>query len=208
MTFKSKYIGIIVALVISTVIFFLPAKENAKFVPDLADIDTSMQALNQKVLQQTLLDWVIEGNRDYLLIDVRNPAEYAKGHIKTAQNIPLVEFTKRATLEEIPEGKRIIIYSNSNNQSSRAWVALNRFGLDAYVLDGGYSQWDQLYLNPQVPGSEATEQEIQQYKTRIALKNYFTGKSLDGAAATVQLPVPKKKALRGPKKKKKKLGGC
>jgi rhodanese-related sulfurtransferase len=208
MKLKSKWIGIIFAVLAGVVIFILPAQENAKYRPTLATIGQSLKVMNQTIQHDTLLDWVIEGKKDYILIDVRKEDRYEKGHIKGAQNIPLEQFANRATLEDLPEEKRIILYSNKISQSSRAWYTLKQFGLSAYVLEGGYIDWDRAYLNPQVPNADASEEEIQQYKTRLALKNYFAGKGLDGSSEALNLPVNKKRTVRRPKKKKKKLGGC
>lgn len=56
--------------------------------------------------------------RNYLLVDVRQPLEYANGHIPGAQLIPLPEIEKR--LEELDGDKNLILYCRTGGRSAVA----------------------------------------------------------------------------------------
>ena len=58
------------------------------------------------------------------LVDVRDPNEYAEGHIPGAINIPVANFAaKSGTLDK---GKRVIVYCNSGGRSYNAYRKLQK----------------------------------------------------------------------------------
>lgn len=78
-----------------------------------------------------------------VLVDVRNPAEYAAGHIAGAVNIPLDALDARR--EELPQGRLVVTYCNHQHRGvarcEQAVDVLRQRGYDARALDGGYPQW-------------------------------------------------------------------
>jgi rhodanese-related sulfurtransferase len=81
-----------------------------------------------------------KNNTDWIIVDVREPPEYLKAHIKGAINIP---YTKLATsMKIIPEGKRVAVYCATNRRAQYAVMALRIFeGRDAWILLDGVSAW-------------------------------------------------------------------
>ena len=81
--------------------------------------------------------------RNYLLIDVRQPAEYAEGHIPGAQLIPLPEIESR--LQELEPDKNLILYCRTGGRSAVAAALVKdagpRQGL-LYNLVGGIAGWE------------------------------------------------------------------
>jgi rhodanese-related sulfurtransferase len=68
-------------------------------------------------------------NEDHiLLIDVREPSEYATGHIGNAINIPLPKLTQN--LEQIPQNQPVVIYCTSGYRSAMAVMSLRLLGYD------------------------------------------------------------------------------
>ena len=65
----------------------------------------------------------IEKNKedDYLLVDVRQPEEYVRGHIPGAKLIPIKELV--TDLFKLPSGKDLIFYCHSGGRSAAAAVA-------------------------------------------------------------------------------------
>lgn len=78
-----------------------------------------------------------------ILVDVRNPAEYAAGHIAGAVNIPLHALDARR--DELPQGRLVVTYCNHQHRGvarcEQAVDVLRQRGYDARALDGGYPQW-------------------------------------------------------------------
>jgi len=84
---------------------------------------------------------------DALLLDVREPAEYAKGHILGAKNVPLADLERRAAEFDKHKAKPVIVVCDSGNRATRAVAALKTRGFAKVVnLAGGYGAWHQAGL--------------------------------------------------------------
>ncbi|OPZ31289.1 MAG: Coenzyme A disulfide reductase [Lentisphaerae bacterium ADurb.BinA184] len=70
------------------------------------------------------------------LLDVREPEEYAAGHLEGATLIPLGKLRQR--LNEIPRGRRVVAYCKVGLRGYLAERILRQNGFDAYNLSGGY----------------------------------------------------------------------
>lgn len=84
---------------------------------------------------------------DALVLDVREPAEYAKGHILGAKNTPLADLERR--LPELAKFKArpVIVLCESGNRATNAIGILRRNGFDrAFNLAGGLAAWQQAGL--------------------------------------------------------------
>lgn len=93
----------------------------------------------QKLTVEQAEEWMNEGA---LVIDVREPFEFAEGHIPQAKNIPLGELSRR--LDEVPRDKRLVLVCRSGNRSSKAARFLMERGYppDAIGnLEGGMRRW-------------------------------------------------------------------
>lgn len=71
-----------------------------------------------------------------ILLDTRTPAEYGRGHIEGAVNLPLDELRER--LPELERGKPIYVNCHSGLRSYLACRILMRNGFECYNLSGGY----------------------------------------------------------------------
>ncbi len=71
------------------------------------------------------------------IIDVREPQEYAQGHLKEALNLPLSQLRER--LKEIPKDRPVYIHCRSGQRSYNAVRALqNRGYSQVYNISGGF----------------------------------------------------------------------
>lgn len=71
-----------------------------------------------------------------ILLDTRTPAEYGRGHIEGAVNLPLDELRER--LPEMERGKPIYVNCHSGLRSYLACRILMQNGFECYNLSGGY----------------------------------------------------------------------
>jgi rhodanese-related sulfurtransferase len=84
---------------------------------------------------------------DALVIDVRPAAEYAKGHILGARNIPAAELERRAAELDKFKAKPVIVSCGDGNRAGDAVALLRRSGFGNVVnLTGGYAAWQQAGL--------------------------------------------------------------
>lgn len=76
-----------------------------------------------------------------LLVDVRSPEEYAKGHLESAINLPVDELPDR--LGELRESNptTIIVYCRSGMRSARAQKILVAAGFPRVENLGAMSRW-------------------------------------------------------------------
>ncbi len=83
-----------------------------------------------------LADWSSLADEAGLVLDVREPAEFAAGHLPGAVNIPLGQLRDR--LAEIPRDRPVRAYCKVGQRGYYAVRALRLHGLDARQLSGGY----------------------------------------------------------------------
>jgi rhodanese-related sulfurtransferase len=95
----------------------------------------------QKRIVKTLTeDEFRAGYRKAQLIDVREPNEFAGGHILGARNIPVSQLRMR--MKEIRPDKPVYLYCQSGARSGRAAQMLHRKGYkDLSHLQGGFKKW-------------------------------------------------------------------
>lgn len=86
-------------------------------------------------------------NNDAIVIDLRSPEAFARGHIVNARNIPLDELD--ATNEKISgyRTKPLVAVCESGTSSTRAVDKLRKSGFESvYGLKGGITGWTQANL--------------------------------------------------------------
>lgn len=75
-----------------------------------------------------------------VVLDVRTPEEFAKGHLRAALNIPLQELDSR--LGELDKGRAVLVMCASGVRSAKGAAQLRRAGFaDVHSLDGGFAAW-------------------------------------------------------------------
>lgn len=80
----------------------------------------------------------VVGSKDCVVVDVREPHEYAIGHIPGAINLPLSRFAPR----ELPRGKRVILVCQAGGRSAKALQQALGAGLtDVCHYAPGTSGW-------------------------------------------------------------------
>ena len=81
----------------------------------------------------------IENGAAQTLLDVRDPGEFAAGHIPGATLIPLD--TLRDSLDRVPKGKPVVAYCGVGLRSYHACRILMHHGYEVENLSGGYTSW-------------------------------------------------------------------
>lgn len=82
-----------------------------------------------------------------LLLDVRDPAEFAAGHILGARNVPVAQLDAGGGELGKQRARTLIAYCDNGNRASRAVAALKKQGFaNVANLAGGYAAWQQAGL--------------------------------------------------------------
>ena len=84
---------------------------------------------------------MMEKEKDYIILDVRRPDEFAEKHIPGAINIPN-EIIGTEEIQELPNKKQLIlVYCRSGNRSKQASEKLVKLGYTNIVEFGGIIDW-------------------------------------------------------------------
>lgn len=77
-----------------------------------------------------------------VIVDVREPGEFAAGHLRDAKNIPLGELSNRMGELDKFKSKALIVVCQAGTRSARAVGQLKKAGFnEAFSLDGGVAAW-------------------------------------------------------------------
>jgi rhodanese-related sulfurtransferase len=74
-----------------------------------------------------------------LIIDVREPYEYADGHVPGAELMPLMTVPQR--VDELPTDQPVYVVCAVGGRSAQAAAFLATRGVDAVNVDGGTGEW-------------------------------------------------------------------
>jgi rhodanese-related sulfurtransferase len=100
------------------------------------------QANKGSFLSPSMAIRLMNNHSDALVLDVRTAADYNKGHLKGAKNVPLNDLA--ASVEGLSDNKSkpVLVYCNSGNTVMRAIKLLKKAGFEKVNnLDGGIAAW-------------------------------------------------------------------
>ena len=76
---------------------------------------------------------------DVAVLDVREPDEFAAGHIGPARNIPLGSLSEQAST--IDRDRTLLVHCQTGPRQTMAAAALEAAGYDVRLLSGGLEAW-------------------------------------------------------------------
>ncbi|MDE6840983.1 MAG: FAD-dependent oxidoreductase, partial [Oscillospiraceae bacterium] len=119
---------------------YAPPYSSAKDPVNMAGF--MVENLSRGVVKQFRVEDVKDLPRDggAVLLDVRTPQEFGRGHVAGFQNIPVDELRDR--LEQIEPGKPVYVMCQSGLRSYIACRILAGHGYEAYNFSGGFRFYD------------------------------------------------------------------
>ncbi|HEB82661.1 MAG TPA: rhodanese-like domain-containing protein [Gammaproteobacteria bacterium] len=94
------------------------------------------------LLSPSMATRLMNNHDDALVIDLRAEAEYKKGHIKGAINIPLKTLAKKLPDLSADRHRPVLVYCNSGNTATSAIRMLKKAGFEKVNnLEGGILAW-------------------------------------------------------------------
>lgn len=98
-------------------------------------------AAGYKVIDGTALETMMSDGKPIVIVDVREPYEFAEGHIKGAVNIPYGA-AKTRLLKELSKNDRIVLVCHAGPMGDELGAMLMNNGYkDVYNLRGGMKKW-------------------------------------------------------------------
>lgn len=95
----------------------------------------------------TLQATLMINQQNALVLDVRDAADFEKGHVLNARHLPTGELAARSGEIEKFKNKPVIVVCESGNRSEKAAAALRKQGFaQVYSLGGGIGAWRQAGL--------------------------------------------------------------
>jgi NADPH-dependent 2,4-dienoyl-CoA reductase/sulfur reductase-like enzyme/rhodanese-related sulfurtransferase len=86
-----------------------------------------------------LADWQALETTDAQIVDVRSPAEFARGHLAMARNIPLEELRRR--MDELDRDREVWLICGVGQRAYYGTRALAQNGFTVKDLSGGMETW-------------------------------------------------------------------
>jgi len=145
-----------------------------------------------QVAPQELAQWIIEGRRDFVVVDMRQASSFDAAHVRGAVSCGTCHENKeqgRKFLREssfVDLSKKLVLYTETGKEpiTLPKLLATNP---RLYVLTGGWQAWKDEVLAPVTFGGEADESALAQKKKREAIRAFFSGERPTNAPADLPL---------------------
>lgn len=79
--------------------------------------------------------------KNYMVVDVREPEQYSAGHLQRAVNIPFSELVKNAPVILRDSSQSVYVYGSTLEQSCAAAQKLSDMGYSGVAEIGSYADW-------------------------------------------------------------------
>ncbi|HZA58802.1 MAG TPA: molybdopterin-synthase adenylyltransferase MoeB [Solirubrobacterales bacterium] len=134
----------------------------------LEDIEKRIDHLTPEEASEEL-----EAGGDYVLLDTREPHEYAEAHLEGATLVPPAEVAERIDEVAPDPSQRVIVYCRTGNRSARAVHQLQeQFGYDNIVnVSGGIVEWQEKGL-PVAAAEGMTADQRERYSRHTLLPEF------------------------------------
>lgn len=173
---NTRVILSIMIIVLGATSAILPSRKNDSI--ELNEEQMLREILMDKnyVSTDELADILINGDPSVRIIDVR-PANEFKDPIPRAINIPFDSLFTEKYLPYFDQfAVKNVIYSADEQLAVQTWMIMKQKGyMNNYLLEGGLNRWKSTILDPQLPASTEPEEAFEEYRKRLAAKQYFTG---------------------------------
>lgn len=130
---RKYFVFILVIVLFAALLAGCKSTAPAATAIDVTKLPNTVDAATVKALQ---------GRPDVVIFDVREPEEYAAGHIPNVILIPMGQVPNR--LAEIPKDKTVILTCRSGNRSGQVADYLRQQGwTNVHNMQGGILAWQQ-----------------------------------------------------------------
>ncbi len=134
---------------------------------------------SRTVTPAELASWIIEGRRDFAVIDLRDQDEFKKGHVRDAVSCGTCHDTAEEGRKDSQEtfidlSKKLVLYTDTGDETVDLPKSLAK-NPRLYTLTGGYEAWQREVLAPVTFGGETTTEQLQLKQRQDAVRAFFAG---------------------------------
>lgn len=150
-----------------------------------------------------LAAWIIEGRRDFAVIDLRGQPSFEKGHVRDAVSCSTCHTSAAEGRKAVQEtmfvdlSKKLVLYTETGTEEVFLPKLLAK-NPRLYTLEGGYAAWQRDVLAPVAFGGETDVEQVHQKQQREAVRAFFAGERASSAPAALPLAPIKRKAAHQP----------
>ncbi|MBE7486117.1 MAG: hypothetical protein HS104_39870 [Polyangiaceae bacterium] len=147
----------------------------------------------QVVTAPELAKWIIEGRRDFAVVDLRAAPAFQAGHVKDAVHCGKCHENAAEGRKALAESvfvdlsKKLVLYTETGSEPVELPKLLAK-NPRLYLLRGGYQAWKAEVLAPVVFGGETDAEQLRAKQQKEAVRAYFAGERPQSGKAAV-LPV-------------------
>lgn len=144
MTYKMTFKRLVIVLALLALVFSAAGVATAQQDPTAAIVKEMVAKAKAAVKSASMEDMkaAIDAKEKAVILDVREPNEFAAGHLPGAISVPrgLVEFT---IFKSVPDlNATVYVYCKTSGRSALATKALNDLGYkNAILADFQYADW-------------------------------------------------------------------
>lgn len=204
--------AVMLVLIAGLLVFFEQPDPEQKWDYLASEYEPRLQQRTVYIDPAELLHLMNDKYINLIIYDVRNEQDWNQFHLVDAEHMPLEKLAgQRKHLESLAENAVIVVVSNDEIQSTRAWKHLIAIAKpNAYILEGGINNWLNIYgvVNEKVADHGTVNQSVKDGRLRqtfkMALGSRHAASRPDEHKFQDREYTPKVKLL----KKVSRAGGC
>lgn len=171
-------------------------------------IAAAIQQKSDHVDALDLAKRIIEGKKDFVVVDLRPAWQFDDYHIPGAVNVPIEQIL---TSDKLSKDKEVVLYSSGGTHAAQVWVLLTQQGYRAKtILDGLQGWWRDVITPASLSATDESAGE-REYKALKSIREYFQGSAPSGKPTVTTTPAQTTPVTPPPattKPPKSKGGGC
>ncbi|MBU5611667.1 rhodanese-like domain-containing protein [Geomonas azotofigens] len=119
------------------------AKGSAQLSEEILKRSTTFFAAPPFMTAENVYEEVVKGGElGYFIVSLQSRADFAKGHVPGAVNIPFDQITERKSLDLLPRDKKIVLTCDDGHRSMVASLYFNQLGYSATAMPMGLNHWN------------------------------------------------------------------
>ena len=174
MTPREKLSAVLLSM--GLILALLPLSSNRSFNAKPSTILSMALNLNTYLTADQVAGFVVAGDKNVQLIDVRSRQEFRAFNIPGSVNVPYDEFLDNDPEKSLNNRKtKYIFYANGDLYSNYALVIARGLKYNnTYVMKGGLNEWFSTVMNSSFTGERISARENALFETRMRARKMFT----------------------------------